>query len=267
MSDAPGEPKPPSSGQQAINRRAWPRERQLLAAGIGLALLAVLILGVWLGEAVLGKRAAPAATPALPPGSFRASAGQMKTLTVEAVGLHGFVSEELTEGKIAANGDRATPVFSPYSGRITRIVAGLGDTVKAGAPLATLEASEFVQAQNDLATAVSQVKLARITETRKHALYDAKGGSLQDWQGAQNELSAAESALSAIRNRLTILGKSPAEIDALENNHSINPVATLSAPIAGVVVDRQVGPGQYVQAGSATAAIHHRRHVERMAAR
>jgi cobalt-zinc-cadmium efflux system membrane fusion protein len=252
MSNTPGEPKPPSSGQAAINRRAWPRERQLLAAGLGLAAAVILVVGVWLGDAVLGKRVGPAAAPALPVGTFRASPGQMKTLTVEAVGLHGFVSEELTEGKIAANGDRATPVFSPYSGRITRILAGLGDAVKAGAPLATLEASEFVQAQNDLATAASLLKLARITESRKHALYDAKGGSLQDWQSAQNDLTAAEAALSAARNRLSILGKSPAEIAALERNQTISPVATLSAPIAGVVVDRQVGPGQYVQAGSAT---------------
>jgi membrane fusion protein, heavy metal efflux system len=252
MSSASGEPKPPSSGQQAINRRAWPRERQLFAVGIGIALVLVVVLGTWAADSLLGKRASPAAAPTLPPGTFRASAVQMKTLTVESVGLHGFVSEELTEGKIAANADRATPVFSPYSGRITRIIAGLGDTVKAGAPLATLEATEFVQAQNDLATTASQVKLARITENRKHALYDAKGGSLQDWQSAQADLTAAETALSAVRNRLSILGKSPAEIAALEGNQKISPVATLSAPIAGVVVDRQVGPGQYVQAAGAT---------------
>jgi membrane fusion protein, heavy metal efflux system len=251
MSDAPGELKPPSSGQEAIDRRAWPRERQLFAVGVGIAVVLVVVFGLWAAESLL-KSASPAAAPTLPPGTFRASALQLKTLTVEPVGLHGFVSEELTEGKIAANADRATPVFSPYSGRITRIIAGLGDTVKAGAPLATVEASEFVQAQNELATAASQLKLARIAETRKHALYDAKGGSLQDWQAAQNDLTAAETALSAVRNRLRILGKSPAEIAALERNQSISPVATLSAPIAGVVVDRQVGPGQYVQAGSAT---------------
>ena len=252
MSSASGESKPPSNGQEAINRRAWPRERQLFAVGIGIAVVLVVVFGFWAAESLLGKRASPAAAPTLPAGTFRASAAQMKTLTVESVGLHGFVSEELTEGKIAANADRSTPVFSPYSGRITRVIAGLGDTVKVGAPLATLEASEFVQAQNDLATVASQVKLARITETRKHALYDAKGGSLQDWQSAQADLTAAETALSAVRNRLSILGKSPADIAALESNHTISPVATLSAPISGVVVDRQVGPGQYVQAGSAT---------------
>jgi membrane fusion protein, heavy metal efflux system len=252
MSDASGEPEQPSSGQEAINRRAWPRERQLLAAGFGIALIVAIALGVWLAGALFGKGASTAAAPPLPPGTFRASPQQMKTLTVAAVGLHGFVSEELTEGKIAANGDHATPVFSPYSGRVTRVIAGLGDTVKAGAPLATLEASEFVQAQNDLATAASLEKLARITETRKHALFDAKGGSMQDWQSAQNDLTAAETALSAARNRLRILGKSPAEIAALESNRTISAIAELSAPIAGVVVDRQVGPGQYVLAGAST---------------
>jgi len=96
------------------------------------------------------------------------------------------------------------------------------------------------------------VKIARINETRKHALYDAKGGSLQDWQQAQADLTTAESALNSVRNRLSILGKSSAEIGELERSQTINPVATLTAPIAGVVVDRQVGPGQYLQSGGAT---------------
>ena len=98
----------------------------------------------------------------------------------------------------------------------------------------------------------AQAKIARINETRKHALYDAKGGSLQDWQQAQADLMAAETALAAVRNRLRILGKSDAQIDSLQKSQEMNPTATVVAPIGGVVVDRQVGPGQYVQAGSGT---------------
>jgi cobalt-zinc-cadmium efflux system membrane fusion protein len=173
-------------------------------------------------------------------------------LTIAPVSRHAFVSEEMTEGKIAVNADHSTPVFSPYSGRVTRVIAGLGDRVKAGAALATVDASEFVQAQNDLNTAAAQVKLARINETRKHALYEAKGGSLQDWQQSQTDLTTAEVALSAVRNRLRILGISAAEIDGLENAKHIESVATLRAPVSGVVVDRQLGPGQYVQSGSST---------------
>jgi cobalt-zinc-cadmium efflux system membrane fusion protein len=218
--------------------------------------LAVVVVGamagVWLGGRLFGKSEAPAAKAPSPPGTFRATPQQLKTLTVESVAVHAFVSEELTEGKIAVNGDRATPVFSPYSGRVTRVIAGLGDTVKSGAPLAAVEASEFVQAQNDLSTAASQVKIARIAEMRKHALYDAKGGSLQDWQQAQADLTAAETALNSVRNRLKILGKSDSDIDALEASHTMKPTATIVAPIGGVVVDRQVGPGQYLQAGGGT---------------
>jgi len=252
MSDAPEEQGQPPKGRESIDRRAWSRDRQWRVAGLGAAALIIAALAVWLGGRVFGPQEAPAAGASSPPGTFRASAQQLKTLTVEAVQTHGFVSEELTEGKIAVNGDHTTPVFSPYSGRVTRVIAGLGDIVKAGAPLATLEASEFVQAQNDLSTAAAQVKIARINETRKHALLDAKGGSLQDWQQAQADLTTAETALSSVRNRLSILGLSAADIAALASARTMNPVATLTAPIAGVVVDRQVGPGQVLQAGSGT---------------
>src|SRR5271165_629716 len=209
-SDSGQPPGAPPSGPESIRRRAWSRERQLWVAGIGTAALIALILAVWLGGRVFGRHEAVGEAPP-PAGTFRPTAQQMKTLTVEPVGVHAFVSEELTEGKIAVNGDRATPLYSPYSGRVTRVIASLGDTVKKGAPLATIEASEFVQAQNDLATAAAQVKLARINETRKHALYEAKGGSLQDWQQAEADLAAAEASVHSVRNRLKILGQSDAE--------------------------------------------------------
>lgn len=208
------------------------------------------IVLVYFGGKAFGKQDAPVAETPTPPGTFRATTQQMKTLTVARVVTHGFVSEERTEGKIAVNGDRSTPLFSPYSGRVTRVIAGLGDVVKQGAPLAAVEATEFVQAQNDLYTAAAQVKLARINEIRKHALYDAKGGSLQDWQQGQTDLAAAETVLDSVRNRLRILGRTEAQVAGLETSRQISPVAMLTAPIAGVVVDRQVGPGQYLQSGS-----------------
>ena len=252
MSESPSDPGQQPKGQDSIDRRAWSSARQWRAVGVAAAVAVVAVLALWLGGRVFGPHEPPAAGPPAPPGTFRATAQQLKTLTFETVALHGFVSEELTEGKIAVNADRATPLFSPYSGRVLRVIAGLGDTVKQGAALATIEASEFVQAQNDLSTAAAQIKLARINETRKHALYDAKGGSLQDWQQAQSDLAAATTAYAAVRNRLRILGKSEAEITALESAQTIDPVATLSAPISGVVVDRQLGPGQYLQAASGT---------------
>jgi membrane fusion protein, heavy metal efflux system len=233
----------------ALDARAWPAARQWRVSAVAALVIAIFVLAAGFAQKVFGTKLQPEAPAASPPGSFRASAQQLKTFSVEEVRAHAFVSEELTDGKIGINADRATPVVSPYSGRVTKVIAGLGDTVKAGAPLATLEAAEFVQAQNDLRVAAAQVKLARLNETRKHALYEAKGGSLQDWQQAQSDLSAAETALNSARNRLQIFGLSEARITAFETAPSINPAATIAAPIAGVVVDRQIGPGQFLQAG------------------
>ena len=241
--------KPP--GQESIDRRAWSDARQWRTAIIAAAAAVILIGAVWLGKKVFGPHEQTVAAAPLPPGTFRASPQQLKTFTIQPVQTHAFVSEALTDGKIGVNADRETPVISPYSGRVTRVIAQLGDTVRAGAPLATLEASEFVQAQNDLEVAVSQAKLARINESRKHAFFEAKGGSLQDWQQAESDLAGAETALNSVRKRLQIFGKSPADIAKLESLQTIDPAATLAAPIAGVVVDRQVGPGQYLQSGGA----------------
>ena len=101
-------------------------------------------------------------------------------------------------------------------------------------------------------SAFAQLKLARLAETRKHALYDIKGGSLADWQQAQSDLAAAEAASNAARGRLRILGYSDSQIDQLASSEHFEPSTNILAPIRGVVVDRQIGPGQYAQSGVTT---------------
>ena len=230
----------------------WSSQRQWRWLFVAAALIAIVIVFVTLAGGPFRGHGSGEAPPATPAGTFRPTPQQLKTLTIEPVALHQFVSEEITEGKIAVNGDHSTPVFSPYSGRVTRVIAGLGDSVRAGQPLATIEASEFSQAQNDLATALAQVKLARTSEARKHALYDAKGGSMADWQQSQADLATAQTTFQAVRNRLHILGYSDQAIDALGNDEHPSAVAQIVAPISGVIVDRQLGPGQYAQAGAST---------------
>jgi cobalt-zinc-cadmium efflux system membrane fusion protein len=183
---------------------------------------------------------------------LRLSATQLATLEIDPVTIRTFRTEDVTDGRIALNGDTTTQVFSPYSGRVVRVVAGPGEYVKQGAPLLRIEATEFVQAQSDLHNTAATVKLARINEQRKHAAYDGKGGSQQDWQQAQVDLAAAETAFASARNRLRILGKTDREIAALEGAQKAEVATYVAAPIAGVVTDRQVGPGQYIQAGSST---------------
>ena len=232
-------------------RRAWSRNRQLRTLGITAVAILLVVTAVKLVHGMSGSSPVTADTPA-PQGTFRPTSAQLKTLSIATVSTGDFQGIEVTDGSIELNGDLTTPVYSPFSGRVTRVIAKPGDVLRRGAPLATIDAAEFVQAQNDLIAAMAQTKLARTNDSRKRSLYEGKGGSLQDWQQAQADLSTAEVALKAVRNRLRILGKTDADIDKLETSDNMDATATLAAPIGGVVVDRQVGPGQYVQSGAGT---------------
>ena len=246
--------------------RGLARWTQLLIVG-GIALLVAGIFGIGsvLSRLAMAKsNAAEEETqPATLPGTFRPTDAQWENLKFVPVQLTNFQTEHTTEGKIANDDDATTPVFSPYSGRVTKLFARAGDSVKQGAPLLAVVASEFVQGQNDLISAVAtlntaraQLDLARTNEKRQHELYDTKGGALKDWQQSKVDLATAEGsfrsgeiALAAVRNRLRILGKNDAEITAIENapdRLTMNPEAIVYAPITGTVTQRQVGLGQYI---------------------
>jgi membrane fusion protein, heavy metal efflux system len=238
------------------------RQGRLPLIGMG-CVAAIIALAVVIGPHFVRPVAGqPANPPAAPAGTFKPTDAQWKGFKIEPITLVTFRSESITEGNIAVDDDRTTPVFSPYTGRVGRLIARLGDNVAAGAPLFSVEASEFVQAQNDLITALSALRTARAlltqaqtNERRAHELYLGKGGALKDWQQsqtdlttAQNNLHAAEIALAAVRNRLRILGKSDDEIAELEAapTQKIDPTALVAAPISGTVTQRQVGVGQYI---------------------
>jgi cobalt-zinc-cadmium efflux system membrane fusion protein len=241
-----------------LARRALPRAKQ---AKIVL-LMAVSAAGILaLGWGVSRLHAAQPASPAAAGGAsehgladtaVHLTPSQLSGLTLNTVATLGFRSEQVADGRIALNSDTATQVFSPYSGRVIRVIAGIGAHVKKGEPLFSIEAAEFAQTQSDLLNALSQLKLARIAEERRHAAFDSKGGSLQDWQQAQGELASAQTALDSVRNRLKIFGQTDTQIAALERARTPSPVTLVTAPIEGVVSDRQVGPGQYLQAGNST---------------
>jgi membrane fusion protein, heavy metal efflux system len=236
-----------------LARRALPVRRQLqIVMLIALAAAGILLLG-W-GAAQLNAaqpQSSPAATRTTD-NSLHLTPSQLSSLTLNTVSRLGFRSEEVADGRIALNSDTATQVFSPYSGRVIRVIAGIGEHVRKGAPLFSIDATEFAQTQSDLLNANTQLKLARIAEERRHAAFDSKGGSQQDWQQAQADLAAAQNAVNAVHNRLRIFGETDEQIAALERVKTPSPVTVVTAPIDGVVTDRQVGPGQYLQAGNTT---------------
>jgi len=186
------------------------------------------------------------------------------SLTIQPVTARAFRAEHVTEGKIAVDEDRSTPVFSPYAGRVTKLLARPGDSVTQGQPLFVIEAADTVQAQNDFVAAAgslnkarSALDLAQLQHKRAKDLFEGKAVPLKDYQQAeatliqaQNDLRSTETALEAARNKLRILGFTDETISAFQEKGRINPETTILAPIAGTVVQRKIGPGQYVNAGA-----------------
>ena len=240
-----------------------------LSRGVQLALLgglaAVLAVGVWLGPLArerAGAMPAPAGQAA-PEDGFRATAQQWAGFAIAPVRQAEFAPVQETDGKIAFDDDLTTPVFSPFTGSVTRLFARAGDKVRRGDPLLAVQAGEFVQGRNDLITAAAtlktaraQLNLAQTNEKRQHALYLAQGGALKDWQQSQVDLATAEGgersaeiALGAVRNRLRILGRTDQDIDAMQSAPEavrFSPEALIPAPIDGVVTQRQLGLGQNI---------------------
>jgi cobalt-zinc-cadmium efflux system membrane fusion protein len=202
--------------------------------------------------------------PADNDGSFKPSDTQWSSLRMATVRQVAFRDERATDGKIAINEHTTTPVFSPYSGRVSKLIAQPGDYVKAGDPLFAIEASEFVQGHNDLVTAVaalekaeSRLALAKMVEKRQRDLMAVRGGAQKDLEQAQSDLVAAqgdlrsaEIGLAAVRNRLRILGRTDADIDKMEKQDRIGAETVVGAPIAGTIIQRKVGLGQYIQSGA-----------------
>jgi cobalt-zinc-cadmium efflux system membrane fusion protein len=195
---------------------------------------------------------------------YAPSPAEWASLTIQPVAERGFRAEHVTEGKIAIDEDRSTPVFSPYAGRVTRLLAKPGDSVVKGQPLFVIEAADNVQAQNDFIAAMtamnkakSALDLAQLQGQRAKDLFEGKAVPLKDYQQsqatliqAQNDVRSSETALQAARNKLRLLGLTDEDIATFQEKGRINPEITIFAPIAGTVVQRKIGPGQYVNAGA-----------------
>jgi cobalt-zinc-cadmium efflux system membrane fusion protein len=234
---------------------------------IGVAVL-VLAGAVWFGFAHL--RSPPPRSSDLSSQSRKDSGGYTPTpaewasLTIEPVTAHDFRAEHITEGKIAVDEDRSTPVFSPYTGRVTQLMVKPGDQVAKGQPLFIIEASDTVQAQNDFVTAMtslnkakSALDLAQLQDTRAKDLFEGRAVPLKDYQQsqatliqAQNDLRSSQTALDAARNKLQILGFDDAAIASFQEKGRLDPSTTVFAPIAGTVVQRKAGPGQFISSGA-----------------
>ena len=130
--------------------------------------------------------------------------------------------------------ERTVRVFPPFAGRVTRIIARPGDRVAAGAPLAELMSPDFGQAQADARKAQADLDVSTRALEREKELAAHGVASAKDLEQAQGDQRKAQAEADRALGRVNAYGHG-----IVGDNRFV-----LKSPTAGVVVERNLNPGQ-----------------------
>ena len=140
-------------------------------------------------------------------------------------------------GRLVWNEDRTVRIFAPFAGRVLSIAVRPGDRVKAGQRLASLAAPELGVVQSEARKADQDYALAEKNLARVQELFMAGVAPAKDLQTAQADVASKQADRNRTREKLKLYGKSD----------TVDQTLALKSPIAGVVVERNLNPGQEVR--------------------
>jgi cobalt-zinc-cadmium efflux system membrane fusion protein len=167
-------------------------------------------------------------------------------LLVDPVGEREIQRKLVLPAIVEADPARTVKVLPPVTGRVTDLIVQLGERVTQGQALAVIDSGDLAQAYADIEKARSVVTLTKKALDRQVGLEKAGGTAIKDREQAQSEYIQATAELERAQSRLRAIGV-PA--DQKEESRLL----TLKAPIAGSVIDLQVGRGAFLN--DPTAAI------------
>jgi cobalt-zinc-cadmium efflux system membrane fusion protein len=212
-----------------------------LVAAAAVATLVVLIAGGTYLMSTPHRPVSPSAPQQnrLTPGqiAFEAHAPQLSSLRVSAVTAIALPVSEPLNGRIAYDENLTARVSSPIAGRVTSLRAEPGDQARRGTVLATIDAPDMAAAEADWRKAQADETHKQLAFDRAHDLYQGEVLALKDLESAKADLAQAK----AETRRTTLRMKN------LNANGQEQGGYNLRAPIAGMVADRQVNPGQEVR--------------------
>jgi cobalt-zinc-cadmium efflux system membrane fusion protein len=178
---------------------------------------------------------------------------QLAAIKIETVSTYVFSMEKTALGSIDYDEDLSVQVFSSYQGKIITATANLGDEVKKGQPLYTIDSPDLIQAESTLIGAAALLDLTSKELARAKSLYGTNGVSEREMEQATSDAQTAEGALRAARDAVRVFGKTEAEIDQMVASRKIDPVLVVPSPVSGRITSRDAQPGLLVQPGNIPA--------------
>lgn len=149
-------------------------------------------------------------------------------------------------GKVSYGEDRYSKVSSALVGRVQKIHGQLGDFVKAGDLLVTIESPEIASAYSEFIKEHSDLSYAQRAYGLAKDLYEIKAIPQKDLKQAENDYVKARAEFRRARERLLALQVSKDELEKPITQQKITSTYQIRSPIAGTIVDRAVTPGQSV---------------------
>jgi membrane fusion protein, heavy metal efflux system len=198
--------------------------------------------------AVTGQSGKPSDTT-----SVELSEKQANTLKTAPVGSRDFTLFKTAVGTIDFNEDLLVQVFSQYAGKILKANFNIGDDVKAGDTLFTIDSPDLLQAESALLAAAGVLELQKRTLARVTGLLKAGGSAQKDVDQSTSDEQTAEGNFKAARDAVRIFGKTDAEIDQIVDQRKVDSVLLVPSPISGRIVARSAAPGFLTQPGNAPA--------------
>jgi len=165
---------------------------------------------------------------------FPEGSSQVASFATEAVRESGPIQMRLT-GRLVWDENRTVRLYPPFAGRVLQILVKTGEHVSRGQVLAKLASPDFGQAQADARRAQSDFVLAEKNMSRLRELHAAGVSSRKDLATAEADYARAEAELARAAGKIRLYGQST---DSLDQNFS------LASPIDGVIVERNINPGQ-----------------------
>lgn len=149
-------------------------------------------------------------------------------------------------GTLSPCPDSVARVGPVISGRVSEVLARLGDRVTAGQPLAKLVSVEIGEAVSAYYKAVAELELARINFERYERLISRNIGAKKDLLAAEADLKIAEANGNAAEKTLHAFGFTEEDVEQIEATHRVNAELLLRSPISGTVVERNATVGERV---------------------
>lgn len=178
------------------------------------------------------------------------SANQKQTLGIVTAPLPPKQQGELAgmPAQVVIPGNQLFTVSTPLSAMVEQTLVGVGDSVKKGQVLATLQSPALAEAQRGLLQASTQSQLAKENLARDEKLWQDGIISESRYRATQSQYREASAALAERKQMLKLSGMSDSAIALLQSGNNLNSLLSVTAPIDGVILEKTASSGQRLDA-------------------